>query len=149
MFQKGLCLWRLPVIVLCKMGFFVIEKGGIYAIKRLQCILAQNEHLKTGTQNVKEHVLTCSVYVRLKIYTAVILKEAIFWEVVPYGPCLNRRFRATFRFTGSSETLVLTRPTRYHIPEDVFLHTQFIFKHSLLNADLRIICQRTKEYSYL
>jgi hypothetical protein len=38
--------------------------------------------------------------------------NTVFWDVTPYRSCVNRR---------SSETLVHTRSTRRHIPEDAIL----------------------------
>jgi hypothetical protein len=73
--------------------------------------------------------------------TILILKNAVFWDVVTCGTLKNRRFGGTCRLhlqgrknsareesvsswlTRSSETSVLTRPTPRHIPEDCILHS--------------------------
>jgi hypothetical protein len=47
-------------------------------------------------------------YVKLAVFTAVTVKNANLWDVTP---------------CGCSETYVLTRPTRRHIPEDGILPT--------------------------
>jgi hypothetical protein len=41
------------------------------------------------------------------------MKNAVFWDVTPFGSCKNRRL---------GETSVLTRATRRNIPEDDILH---------------------------
>jgi hypothetical protein len=46
--------------------------------------------------------------VRFEVFTAVTMKNAVFWDVAP-STCVNRR---------SSETSVHTRSTRRHIPEN-------------------------------
>jgi hypothetical protein len=83
----------------------------------------------------------------------VTIKDAVFWGVTPYGSCKNRSFGETYRlhqqgeknrrvtapnllilFTPmmvtmrSSETRVLTKATRPHIPEDgiPFNHLGFL-----------------------
>jgi hypothetical protein len=35
---------------------------------------------------------TSSVNVRFEVLTAVIMKNGVFWDVVPCGSCKNRRF---------------------------------------------------------
>jgi hypothetical protein len=34
-------------------------------------------------------------YVRFEVFTAVTMKNRVFWDVTPYGSCKNRRFRGT------------------------------------------------------
>jgi hypothetical protein len=34
--------------------------------------------------------------VRIEVFTAVTMKNAVFWDVTPYGPCKNRRFGGTW-----------------------------------------------------
>jgi hypothetical protein len=52
------------------------------------------------------------VYVRFKVFTAVPMKNAVFWDVAPCRSCVNRRFGGTS---------VHTTFTRRHIPEDGIL----------------------------
>jgi hypothetical protein len=108
--------------------------------------------------------------VRCEVYTAVTMKNAVFWDVTPRGSCKNRTFRRNispslsgriFRSVGlllvivhvvpslpilvnptmeaicSSETSILTRATRRHIPEDGILHTWygFFFLISVFNFE--------------
>jgi hypothetical protein len=50
--------------------------------------------------------------VRFEVFTAVTMKNSVFWDVAPCRSGVNRR---------SSETSVHTRSTRRHIPEDGIL----------------------------
>jgi hypothetical protein len=67
---------------------------------------------------------------------AVTMKNAVFWDVMPCGSCKNRRFGVTYHLhchqgddggdmSPPPETLVLTRATWRHIPEDSILHSLF------------------------
>jgi hypothetical protein len=66
---------------------------------------------------ITSSVLTGSVFVgivvkhcvRFEVFTAVTMKNAVFWDVAPCRSCVNRR---------SSETSVRTKYTRREIPED-------------------------------
>jgi hypothetical protein len=35
--------------------------------------------------------------VRFEVFTAVTMKNGVFWDVTPYGSCKNRRFGVTYR----------------------------------------------------
>jgi hypothetical protein len=37
------------------------------------------------------------MYVRFEVFTAVIMKNGIFWDVTERGSCKNRRFGGTWR----------------------------------------------------
>jgi hypothetical protein len=37
------------------------------------------------------------MYVRFEVFTAVTLKNGVFWDVTPCGSCKNRRFGGTWR----------------------------------------------------
>jgi hypothetical protein len=84
------------------------------------------------------------VYIlRLEVFTAVTMKNTVFWDVTPCRSCVNRRFGGTYRIhlqgikihewgtsvsrwlqeaIQSSKTSVHTRSTRHHTPEDGILH---------------------------
>jgi hypothetical protein len=88
-------------------------------------------------------------YVGFEVFTAVVMKSTIFWDMTLCSPLsCNRRFGGTYRLhlqgrriisartsrqagskqaIGSSETLVATqRTTRRHIPEDNALHVLYL-----------------------
>jgi hypothetical protein len=46
-----------------------------------------NHHDKLGNHS--------NPYVRFEVFTAVTMKNGVFWDVTPCGTCKNRRFRGT------------------------------------------------------
>jgi recombination DNA repair RAD52 pathway protein len=52
--------------------------------------------LRVDYGNRNEQLVThTSVVVRLEVFTAVTMKNGVFWDVTPYGSCKNRRFGGT------------------------------------------------------
>jgi hypothetical protein len=41
--------------------------------------------------------VTLCIYVRFEVFTAVTMKNAIFWDMAPCSSCVNRRFGGTYR----------------------------------------------------
>jgi hypothetical protein len=69
------------------------------------------------------HMYVCKqiyiCYVRFEIFTAVTMKNAVFWGVAPCRICMNRRFGVTSFHT---------RSTRHHIPEYGILCIRYDYK---------------------
>jgi hypothetical protein len=51
----------------------------------------------SGTQNFVSPMLQQLSFspVRFQVFTAVTMKNGVFWDVTPCGSCKNRRFRGT------------------------------------------------------
>jgi hypothetical protein len=47
------------------------------------------------------------VCVTFEVYTALIMKNAVFWDVTLYGSCKNRRFGGTYYLDNQSEKKLL------------------------------------------
>jgi hypothetical protein len=106
-------------------------------------------------------------YVRFEVFTAMTMKNTVFWDVAQCRYFVNRRFGGTRRLgvsdghsvysylltlvhcswisstlkmgaIRSSETSVNKMPIRRHIPEDGILHTMYYF------VQLLSILQHTK-----
>jgi hypothetical protein len=87
-------------------------------------------------------------YIRFEVFTAVTMKNAVFWDVAQCRYCVNRSFGGTYRLhlqgslqppahagssladfstmkieaISSSKTSIYIIYTRRHIPEDGILH---------------------------
>jgi hypothetical protein len=35
---------------------------------------------------------------KMEVFTAVTMKNAVFWDVTPFRSCVNQRFGGTYRF---------------------------------------------------
>jgi hypothetical protein len=50
-----------------------------------------------------------SIIVRFEVFTAVTMKNGVFWVVTPCGSCKNRRFGATWRLLHQGDKNRRTR----------------------------------------
>jgi hypothetical protein len=118
-------------------------------------ILALHAFIIIGrrTSDSRHPVETSTVCVRYEVFTAVTMKNAVFWDVAPCRYCVNRRFRGTYRLLlpvhagssladfstlkmealHSSEMMVYTRSTRRHIPEEGILQYCLVLQMSVVS----------------
>jgi hypothetical protein len=93
-----------------------------------------------GPQRFESYVSMSSLpieenHVRFEVFTAMTMKNAVFCDVTPCGPCKNRLLVTAnivpnsqilvtliMDALSSSETSVLTRATQRNIPQDGTLH---------------------------
>jgi hypothetical protein len=52
------------------------------------------------------------VPVRFEVFTAVTMKNGVFWVVTPCGSCKNRRFGGTWRLFHQGDRRTLRRNTK-------------------------------------
>jgi hypothetical protein len=71
-------------------------------------------------------------YIRFEVFTALTMKNAVFWDVGPCRTCVNRRFGGTYRLhlhgrtiRGCSHLLALV-PRSRHIPKDGILQYEVV-----------------------
>jgi hypothetical protein len=84
---------------------------GSYFVNIFNLYLVFEHQASTAAQPTRRPMIFVKV-VRFEVFTAVAMKNAVFWEVAPCTSYVNRR---------SSETLVHTRSTWRHIREDGIL----------------------------
>jgi hypothetical protein len=70
-------------------------------------------------------------HVRCEVFTAVTMKNVVFWDVASCRSCVNRSSLADFstlkmEAIRSSETSIHARSTRRHIPEDDILYKEYV-----------------------
>jgi hypothetical protein len=81
-----------------------------------------------------------------EVFTAVTMKNAVFWDVAPYRSCVNRRFGRMYRLhlqgrnirlRGTSVSHLLTRSPRRHILEYGILQELCRLKQNVLQTLVR------------
>jgi hypothetical protein len=65
----------------------------IYHNDRSQCTSTTDTDIHMQQKNL---VTKAVYYVRLEVFTAVTVKNGVFWVVTPCGSCKNRRFGGTW-----------------------------------------------------
>jgi hypothetical protein len=57
-------------------------------------------NLEVSITKPRKHLMENGISgsVRFEVFTAVTLKNAVFWDAAPCGSCKNRRFGGTYRF---------------------------------------------------
>jgi hypothetical protein len=60
-------------------------------------------------RDVKSTNFNSIYFVRFEVSAAVTMKNGIFWDVMPYGSCKNRRFGGTWRLLHQSDMNRWTR----------------------------------------
>jgi hypothetical protein len=59
------------------------------------CLCVYTVHLKSIEKIFVTFINMLSHYVRFEVFTAVTMKNDVFWDVTPCGSCKNRRFGET------------------------------------------------------
>jgi hypothetical protein len=77
--MKGVVLWDVTSCDSYKSRYF----GGTYRLHH------QGDKIRRARNNVSS--------VRFEVFTAVTMKNGVFWDVTPCGSCKNRRFGGTWR----------------------------------------------------
>jgi hypothetical protein len=49
------------------------------------------------TDVLKENITSINRMIGFEVFTAVTMKNGVFWDVTPFGFCKNRRFGGTWR----------------------------------------------------
>jgi hypothetical protein len=89
--------WVVDIITVMLKGltYFRGEHGGHsgattdYTERRCVCRITRSQHVPSFCNKKARTVTTC---VRFEVFTAVTMKNCVFWDVTPCGSCKNRRF---------------------------------------------------------
>jgi hypothetical protein len=54
----------------------------------------------------RQEMLKESLVVRFEVFTAVTMKNGVFWDITPCGYCKNRRFGGTWRLLHQGDESV-------------------------------------------
>jgi hypothetical protein len=76
-----------------------------YSSKAIMSLLTANRICSSNQSNTRYEAVGSKVtaFVRFEIFTAVTMKNGVFWDVMPCGSCKNRRFGGTYRLHHRSE----------------------------------------------
>jgi hypothetical protein len=89
-------------------------------------LILQNEIKYFSYVRLHIYVSYIKFCVRFEAFTAVIMKNGVFWDLTPCGSCKNRLSPILvilmMEAVTSSETSVVTRATQRYIPEVAILH---------------------------
>jgi hypothetical protein len=82
-----------------------VASGGVRLQRRSAVLSGANRHKRS------------EYFVRFEVFTAVTMKNVVFWDVALCRSCVKQR---------SSETSVDVRPTQRHIQEHDIIHSEYL-----------------------
>jgi hypothetical protein len=93
-----------------------------YVIKK--CLALQHQQASTQRLELRTVQICILFYKRFEVFTAVNIRDAVFWAIMSCGACKN--FVTLMEAICSSQTSVLTRTTQRNFPEDGILLVNFL-----------------------
>jgi hypothetical protein len=75
----------------------------IWAFKYLYWLICFNDNSLYLDLQIEQSLR----YVRFEVFTAVTMKNGVFWDVTPCGSCKSRRFGGTWRLLHQGDSLLL------------------------------------------
>jgi hypothetical protein len=104
--MKFICAFRSKIFILSSGPWLLLPPISLfetffyskhdYGIQLWGCASDSNIQV---TQRYQNKVLKCIVnspwHVRFEVFTAMTMKNSVFWDVTPWGSCTNRRFGGT------------------------------------------------------
>jgi hypothetical protein len=71
-----------------------VEEGATYSIGQQERAAADFRASRERAVGLEKCIQTCGLS-KMEVFTAVTMKNGVFWDVTPCGSCKNRRFGVT------------------------------------------------------